>query len=163
MNKDIYPFQNLEESKVYLFVSEGVCGKIAKGVLIRPIPEALSYGFTPAFNLGFGDIVATRDEWILDHAIRSGNGDMSKVIATVAQIGIDFLRKHPGSALSFKGYIDAKSAQQNSNPRNSLYQRGINSNWAELSAEFDFWGIKEGQVQAYAVGCWYDQILVKHR
>ncbi|WP_143061663.1 hypothetical protein [Dyadobacter sp. SG02] len=60
MNKDIYLFQNLEESKVYLFISEGVRGKIAKGVLIRPIPEALSYGFGPRREARTGTGVCCR-------------------------------------------------------------------------------------------------------
>ena len=161
MNKDIYPFRNVIDDFVYLFVSEGIHGTIDKGVLIDPIPDNLSYWFKSTYNLGFGDVVISENGWGLNDNVRSGNGDMPKVIATVARIAIDFLTSHPSSVLSFQGYIDSKSAEQGKNHRNILYQRAINSNWNELSIKFSFWGVKEGQIEEYVVSQQYDQILVK--
>lgn len=161
MNKDFYPFQNLEDDMIYLFLSEGILGRIEKGVLIRPIPDEASFGFDFAFNLGFGDISTLGNNWFLDDSVRSGNGDMPKVIATVAQIAMDFLHKHPESVLSFQGYIDLKSSIKGKNHRNILYQRAINSNWAELSLNFNFWGVTSGRVEKYSTGNQYDQIFVR--
>ncbi|MCF0070629.1 hypothetical protein LZD49_09110 [Dyadobacter sp. CY261] len=161
MNKDIYPFFNLEEDFIYAFVSEGIRGKILKAVLISPLPYHPEQHFNPLFNLGFGDFIELDDEWMLDDSVRSGNGDMPKVIATVARIAMEFLRKHLEYALSFQGYNDQKSIRHGKNHRNMLYQRGINSNWSELSAHLTFWGDKAGHVEEYVVGNQYDQILVK--
>ena len=161
MNKDTYPFQTIIDDFVYLFVSDGVHGTIDKGVLIEPIPDDVSPLFKSIYNLGFGDLVIFENQWKLDNAVRSGNGDMPKVIATVARIAMDFLEKHPESTLSFQGYMDSKSTQRGSNHRNLLYQRAINSNWSLLSARFDFWGVNAGQIEEYVIGRIYDQILVK--
>lgn len=161
MNKDIYQFQNIGEDSFYVFVSEGIHGKIEKAVLISPLSDELGEYFYPLFNLAFGDLVVLQGSLILDDSVRTGNGDMSKVIATVAAIVTDFLSKHPNSTLSFQGYIDQKSARMGKNQRNMLYQRGINSNWKELSEELRFWGINAGKFERYNPENTYDRILVK--
>ncbi|SEJ12591.1 hypothetical protein SAMN05216327_106212 [Dyadobacter sp. SG02] len=160
MDKDCYKFVVGQDDFTYIFISEGVKGKIAKGVLISPLPAASVYPFSSVYNLGFGDFVNFDRKWIIDDSVRSGNGDMPKVIATVARIAMDFLTKNPDSVLSFEGYMDEKSALHGRNHRNVLYQRAINSNWAELSEEFRFWGVQEGKFEEYSVGTHYDQILV---
>lgn len=163
MNKDIYPFQNIEGDFIYIFISEGIHGEILKVVLITPLPDDLGNDFKPQYNLGFGDLFDIGEGWIVNDAVRSGNGDMPKVIATVAKIGMEFLDKHPGATLSFVGYVDQKSALQGKNHRNILYQRGINSNWSELSIQYNFWGVKEGRIERYVAGRQYDRILIKHK
>lgn len=161
MNKDIYQFLSIGEDSLYVFVSEGIHGKIEKAVLISPLSDELDEYFYPLYNLAFGDLVVFEGSLILDDSVRTGNGDMSKVIATVAAIVMDFLSKHPYSTLSFQGYIDQKSARLGKNQRNILYQRGINSNWKELSDELRFWGINAGEFEKYDPESTYDRILVK--
>lgn len=161
MNKDIYQIQSVEEDTLYVFVSEGIRGKISKIVLISPLSDDLDEYFYPLFNLAFGDLVAFEDKWTLDDSIRSGNGDMPKVIATVATIAMDFLRKYPRCSLSFQGYVDRKSVLRGKNQRNMLYQRGIDSNWGDLSDKFRFWGVKAGKFEKYTPGTVYDRILIK--
>ncbi len=163
MNKDSYPFQSIEEDFIYFFISEGIHGKIQKVVSITPLHDDLGNHFKPQYNLGFGDLVGINDEWIISDAVRSGNGDMSKVIATVARIEMEFLNKHPEATLSFVGYLDEKSALQGKNHRNILYQRGISSNWSELSTYYNFWGVKEGRIEQYIADRQYDRILIKHK
>ncbi|SDE04676.1 hypothetical protein SAMN04487996_103195 [Dyadobacter soli] len=163
MNKDTYPFRTIIDDFVYLFVSEGIHGIIDKGVLIEAIPEDKRYWFKSCYNLGLGDVTISENGWKLDDSVRSGNGDMPKIIATVARIAMDFLTKPPNSTLSFQGYLGSKSARQGKNHRNILYQRAINSNWEALSAEFSFWGVNAGQIEEYVVGKVYDQIFVKYR
>ncbi|MGV3602539.1 MAG: DUF6934 family protein [Dyadobacter fermentans] len=161
--KNVYPYRSVKDDFVYLFVSEGIHGAIEKGVLIEAIPDDGCYWFESTFNLGFGDVAFSEEGWELDDTVRTGNGDMPEVIGTVIRIAMDFLSKYPTATLSFQGYIDSKSVQQGKNHRNILYQRAINSNWEALSAQFDFWGVKGGQIEPYMVGYQYDQILVKHK
>ena len=160
MNKDIYPFYQAEDNSLYFFISKGIHGDIQKVVSINKIPNGSDYPSESAYNLGFGDVVAVYGGWSLDDSPRSGNGDMPKVIATVARIAIEFLREHPESLLSLEGYMDEKSTMQGKNQRNILYQRAINSNWLQLSAEFRFWGVNSGKIVDYIVGNQYDRILV---
>ncbi|SDE04761.1 hypothetical protein SAMN04487996_103197 [Dyadobacter soli] len=163
MNKDIYPFYQAEDDFLYFFVSSGIKGDIQKAVVISDVPDSSNYPSDSVYNLGFGDVVAVSSSWILDDSPRSGNGDMPKVIATVALIAMDFLREHPWALLSLEGYVDEKSALQGKNHRNILYQRAIDSNWAELSTEFRFWGVKSGKTEDYIVGNQYDRILVNFK
>jgi len=121
MNRDIYPFQSIEEGSLYVFSSEGIQGKIKKAVLISPLFDDLTEFFNPLFNLAFGDLAVSKNGWILDDSVRTGNGDMPKVIATVVAIALDFLDRNPYRTLSFQGYIDHKSALLGKNQRNMLY------------------------------------------
>jgi hypothetical protein len=163
MNKDIYPFYQVEDDSLYFFISKGIHGDIQKAVSINEISDNLDYPSDLVYNLGFGDVLTFHGGWTLDDSPRSGNGDMSKVIATVARIAMEFLREHPESLLSLEGYIDEKSAKQGKNQRNILYQRAIESNWVQLSAEFQFWGVKSGKITDYIVGNQYDRILVNRK
>ena len=121
MNRDIYPFQSIEEGSLYVFSSEGIQGKIKKAVLISPLFDDLTEFFNPLFNLAFGDLAVSKNGWILDDSVRTRNGDMPKVIATVVAIALDFLDRNPYRTLSFQGYIDHKSALLGKNQRNMLY------------------------------------------
>lgn len=163
MNKDIYPFYQAENDSLYFFISKGIHGDIQKVVSISKIPDRFGYPSDSAYNLGFGDVVTSSRGWTVDDSPRSGNGDMPKVIATVARIAIEFLREHPESSLSLEGYIDEKSAIQGKNQRNILYQRAIDSNWVQLSTEFRFWGVRSGEIVDYIIGNQYDRILVKYK
>ena len=163
MNKDIYTFYYDEDYSLYFFISMGIHGHIQKVVSISRIPDNSDYPSTPAYNLGFGDVVTFSGGWALDGSPRTGNGDMAKVIATVARIAMDFLREHPESLLSLEGYMDEKSAVRGKNQRNILYQRVIDSNWVQLSSEFRFWGVKSGEISEYIIGNQYDKILVNRK
>ncbi|PSL26036.1 DUF6934 family protein [Dyadobacter jiangsuensis] len=160
MNKDCYQFSKRSDGFTYTFISEGIRGRIVKGVLISPLYSAFTYPFSSVYNLAFGDLVPFHDTWMLDDSVRSGNGDMPKVIATVVRIAMDFLVRNHNSILSFEGYMDEKSVLRGKNHRNLLYQRAINSNWAELSKDFKFWGASGRKIDSYSVGIAYDTILV---
>lgn len=163
MNKDIYPFYQAEDDSLYFFVSRGVHGDIQKVVSINKIPDNPDYPSESVYNLGFGDVITVAGGWTIDDSPRSGNGDMSKVIATVARIAMEFLRENPESLLSLEGYMDEKSTMQGKNQRNILYQRAIDSNWVQLSSEFRFWGTRSGEISDYIVGNQYDKILVNRK
>lgn len=161
MNRPTYPFYNTIDGFEYFFISDGVQGKILKGISIIRMPNEFSDSFSPIYNLAFGDVKNTVNGWKIDDSIRTGNGDMPKVIATVAMIAIDFLTGNKGATLSFQGYIDDKSLAIGKNQRNILYQRSINSNWEELCPNFSFWGLKENALEEYSTGSQYERILIK--
>jgi hypothetical protein len=100
MNKDIYHFYQVEDAlsllcsaRVFTGYSKGVSQstRYRKLYLTDYTPDILQSGISATYSY-------SRDEWTLDHASRSGNGDMSKVIATVAQNRNRFFGSIPGSA-----------------------------------------------------------------
>lgn len=164
MNKEVYPVYSVPGARVFRFDSEGPHGKIRKMVVIDPLENAFAR-LMPGeyYNLAFGDLKTENGIWELDDSKRSNNGDMPKVVATVAQIAIDFLRKNCGATLYFTGYLDSKSIKAGQNQRNILYQRAIDSNWEFLSAEFVVKGIKAKEPVDYIRGQQYDAILISRK
>jgi hypothetical protein len=99
----------------------------------------------------------------MDDGARTNNGDMSKVIATVARIAIDFLCENRKAVLYFKGYPDSKSTNPARNQRNMLYQRAINSNWEFLSRTFVIKGFNSEEYVDYVRGQPFDAILISRK
>lgn len=99
----------------------------------------------------------------MDDSIRTNNGDMPKVLATVIQIAMFFMEENPGATLIFEGYMDSKSTELGRNQRNILYQRAINSNWDQLNSAFDIAGVRKHQREQYIPGENYDAILIMHK
>ncbi|SEJ12625.1 hypothetical protein SAMN05216327_106214 [Dyadobacter sp. SG02] len=121
----------------------------------------LNVGHYELYNLGFGDLKIRNNEWILDDSTRTNNGDMSKVIATVVQIAVLFLREHKDAILFFQGYWDSKSIKGGRNQRNLLYQRAIESNWEDFTNEFVIRGVISSKIIDYVNGDTYDEILIR--
>jgi hypothetical protein len=93
---------------------------ITKIVLFTKIKNRL-------WNLGFGDKI--EDDW--DDEIISNNGDLIKVIATVAAIANDFSEKWPSRAI-FIDPVDEK--------RKSLYNIVFKRNQSEIEQTFQILG-----------------------
>ncbi|HZE84352.1 MAG TPA: hypothetical protein VE035_08575 [Puia sp.] len=108
-----YPVAASDDYCTYLFSSEGIRGKIAKGVIYSRIERNL-------FNLGFGDWNEEHQE--LDDSNRSNNGDRDKVLATVAFTVFDFTNKYPDAQIIAEGSTSA---------RTRLYQMAIADNLLE--------------------------------
>ena len=161
MDKEIYSIHYVPGTYVFTFDSEGIHGKIRKIVTIDRIDEPF-VDLIPGhyYNLAFGDLKIENGFWEMDDGARTNNGDMSKVIATVAQIAIDFLCKNREAVLFFKGYPDSKSVKPGRNQRNMLYQRVINSNWEFLSGKFVIKGFNSEEYADYARGQPFDAILI---
>ncbi|SDE04847.1 hypothetical protein SAMN04487996_103199 [Dyadobacter soli] len=161
MDRTTYPIHSTNDGFEYLFISEGIRGNILKGISIEYIPDDQPHFLRPIYNLAFGDAKLVGDNWALNDSVRSGNGDMPKVIATVVKVAVEFLTRHKNATLSFQGYLDEKSLAMGKNQRNILYQRAIDSNWDELSVKFCFWGAKTGKFEEYSIGNQHERILVK--
>ena len=76
------------------------------------------------FNLGFGDL--SEDGTIDDH-VRSNNGDLISVLATVIQIVKTFLAEHPSATVFFVGSTPNRTA---------LYRRILRTYYQTFSNEF---------------------------
>lgn len=164
MNAEFYEYNTSETGNTYSFVSKGRNGDIPKVVLIRQIPNfILGTESKKLYNLGFGDIAMQGNKALLDDSIRSNNGDMPKVIATVLRIAIGFMTDNPDALLLFQGYADGKTTADGRNQRNVLYQRVIESNWDELNPSYRIYGVKENQRVEYAHRGCFDAILITSR
>lgn len=164
MNKETYAFDRSETGHEYLFVSTGQLGNILKMVSISPIWDNSAFSDTTTlFNLAFGDVITINNQSKMDDSIRTNNGDMPKVLATVIQIAMFFMEENPGATLIFEGYMDSKSTELGRNQRNILYQRAINSNWDQLNSAFDIAGVRKHQREQYIPGENYDAILIMHK
>ncbi|OJV20073.1 MAG: hypothetical protein BGO21_11855 [Dyadobacter sp. 50-39] len=161
MDRETYTFYTTADGVGYFFISEGSRGKILKGVSIKPLPNAAPDFLRPIYNLAFGDARKTTNGWTLDHSVRSGNGDMPRIIATVVQIAMEFMAQNTRATLSFQGYADIKSLALGKNQRTILYQRVIDSHWSELAVNCNFWGAKNNEVAEYTVGNQYERILAR--
>ena len=111
-----YPYTR-QYAYQYTFVSQGK-ERIEKMVTFNstPIPNL--------FNLGFGDL--SEDGTIDDH-VRSNNGDLISVLATVIQIVKTFLAEHPSATVFFVGSTPNRTA---------LYRRILRTYYQTFSNEF---------------------------
>jgi hypothetical protein len=76
------------------------------------------------YNLGFGDLLP---DGTIDDKVNSNNGDIIKVLATVAQIVRDFTRQFPEIKIIFVG---------TTKERNRLYARILKMYYEEFREEF---------------------------
>jgi len=131
---------------VFEFVSDGPKGQIKK--LIQYSETNLK----DFFNLGFGD----KDERTgdIDDKVITNNGDSQKVLATVAATIYAFTDKYPDSWIYATG---------SNIIRTRLYRMGITNNLLEIQMDFDVYGLKENQWEAFEKGITYDAFLVKRK
>ncbi|MDP9076725.1 MAG: hypothetical protein M3O71_04815 [Bacteroidota bacterium] len=85
MNEDSYSFNKEPGIFYYEFFSDGPNGKIRKVVQFQQVS-----GNEDIYNLGFGDFNAELNE--VDDLSISNNLDTQKILATVANTVIDFMR-----------------------------------------------------------------------
>jgi hypothetical protein len=112
----------------YQFTSEGIKGSIEKIVQYSKLTIP---GIGTVYNLGFGDL--GEDGNVSDIA-NSNNGDMEKVLSTVANTIYDFLEHHPNQLIFAHGSTPV---------RTKLYQRKLMQMLKTISTEFDLYGLGE--------------------
>jgi hypothetical protein len=112
----------------YQFTSEGIKGSIEKIVQYSKLTIP---GVGTVYNLGFGDL--DEDGNVSDIA-NSNNGDMEKVLSTVANTVYDFLEHHPNQLVFAHGSTPI---------RTKLYQRKLIQMLKTISTEFDLYGLAE--------------------
>lgn len=118
MKEKFYPFRASEDYLFYYFESRSSERIIAKGVQFEQIGRS-------TYNLAFGDLDV---DGALDDLVISDNGDMQKVMATVAQVIVTFFGAYKSKQIYFTG---------SSTARTRLYRVILNREIANWSDVFD--------------------------
>lgn len=129
----------------YVFLSEGPKGKIKKVVAYTMIIEGI-------YNLGFGDW--DEEKMRIDDISRSSNGDMDKVLATVAFTVLDFIQSNPDAIIFIEGSSPA---------RTRLYQMKISDNWLEISGLICLYGYLDDDWVPFVPGRNYEAFQVRRK
>jgi hypothetical protein len=132
----------------YQFTSEGVNGSIQKIVQYSKLPIP---GIGIVYNLGFGDLM--EDGNVSDIA-NSNNGDMEKVLSTVASTVYDFLEHYPDQLIFAHGSTPI---------RTKLYQRKLTQMLQIISTEFDIYGLGEEGWEEFTQEEAYMAFLIKKK
>ncbi len=144
MNKPKYLYKTEDEFMIYEFVSEGSKGSIKKLI------EYTKTANENVFNLGFGDYDEITKS-INDLSV-TNNGDSLKVLATVASTVFAFIEKHPNAYILATGSTSV---------RTRLYRMGITNNLAEITEDFNVYGLTEiGIWEDFEVGEDYEAFLI---
>ncbi len=118
MHLDKYKVEISNSSTKFDFVSEGHLGKIQKSIKYEETQEGV-------YNLGFGDKHPITGE--IDDTIVTNNGDMTKILATVALSIYIFTEKNPNAWIYVTG---------SSQSRIRLYRMAINKYHEEIDEDF---------------------------
>lgn len=148
MNLERYNYFT-NDYRAYEFYSEGPKGSIRKLVIFTKVPDTEP----PIFNLAFGDAHPITGK--LNDAVISNNENRDIVLATVANTIATFC-DHYGNH-----YIYAEGSTPS---RTRLYQMGIAALWNDISTDFDVYGLKDNEWQAfkpYSIN--YEAFLVKRK
>lgn len=124
MLSNTYPLETDNSNAVFTFCSEGKNGAICKVILFEELDDEPG-----VFNLGFGDIDAQSGK--LDDQARSNNGDMDKVLSTVAVAILQFISKNQDAVIFAAGSTSA---------RNRLYSLMISRFWNIVNDVFEIQG-----------------------
>ena len=128
----------------YRFVSEGRHGRILKKVRFTPIRSSGIY------NLGFGDV--DPETGLVSDVRISDNGDTQKVLATVASIALDFLKRNPKATLYAEGSTPS---------RTRLYRMGLTRHLDEISQVLHVAGRTDEGWEVFQSGKKYNAFLAK--
>jgi hypothetical protein len=81
-------------------------------------------------------------------------GDRQKVLATVAVTVFAFTDKYLGAWIYATGSTKSRAR---------LYRIGLTNNLAEITENFELYGLRESQWQEFAKGVEYEAFLVRRR
>lgn len=129
MNYPKYIFTSSTDSMTFEFISNGTKGKIDKMIRYECIDEDKKI-----YNLCFGNKIVINEqtgELKIDDLAISNNGDLEKILATVAASAYVFAQSYPDRLIFFRG--STKS-------RTRLYRRAIFTAYDEISEKFDIFG-----------------------
>lgn len=135
MNSEQYPLSASTAKFEYAFVSSGATGIFPELIQYSLYPEWYRFqtwtGLTsqqPIFNLAFGPLGENGE---IDDLKVTNNGDMPKVISTVACSIIDFTNQYPNCLVTFVGSTSG---------RTYLYGRVLSENYFRFSEIFSIYG-----------------------
>ena len=156
MNVEKYITKSTVNNLVFTFESIGV-SSIKKIVIYSKIeyPEYIDLpSGAEVYNLGFGDFDEESGE--IDDKIESKNGDIEKVLATVANTANEFWEEYPDALLFFKG-----SQQLNEKPRRTrLYQMRLLKYMNEINKITYVYGLNNEQWEIFTPNKNYNAFLI---
>lgn len=145
MNIEPYSLGANDERTIYVFTSTGPKGEILKGVAYSLVDDEID-----TYNLGLGDLKDGK----LDDKSRTNNGDVDKVLRTVAETAIDFLQTYPTYKVSFLG---------NTDPKHRLYRRKISVYLEEIKEDYKVAGWKDNKWCDYEPDTDYERYLIANK
>ena len=119
---------------------------------IKKIIEFSETNIKDVYNLAFGDFDEKTQQ--ISDTIVTNNGEGLKVLATVASSVYAFTAKRPEAWVFATGSTDV---------RTRLYRMGLTNNLAEISKDFNVYGLKEDQWEDFLIGDDYEAFLVKRK
>jgi hypothetical protein len=102
------------------------------------------------YNVGFGVWNAIQKD--IDDKATIRNGDTDRILATVGQKALEFLRENPRANIAAMGSVLPGELAL----RTRKYQMGINAYYSELSAVCNIYGFKADKVDGKILGDWPD-------
>jgi hypothetical protein len=138
MQIEKYKTESTVDSLIYTFesVGERVIRKVVEYTKLNPIYVGLPID-TDVYNLAFGDWNDDISDY--EDTVESKNGDMEKVLATVANTALKFWEEYPEISIFFQG-----SFVSGENPsRTRLYQMKINLYFRKISEQVNIRGYGE--------------------
>lgn len=145
MNLPKYQYKASNNFLDYEFISTGPKGRIKKVVRFTFVDNG-------TFNLGFGDLDEQTGD--ISDTVITDNKDSSKILATVASTVYDFYDAYPDADVFAKGSTPA---------RTRLYRMGITNNWKQISTDFEVYGLRQKQWEAFQFRRDYDAFLIRQR
>ena len=136
-----YDYLAFSLNRAYLFESRGKKGVIVKQVKFTLIDKN-------RYNLGFGDL----KNGVLDGKIILGNGDLVKVMSTIALIIFDFLEHYPNAIIEVLP-VDEK--------RKKLYHTIFRRKYPELKGVFEIRGLVNKKFEAYQQDLLFDKFEIR--
>jgi hypothetical protein len=143
MIRESYPLISSNDQTIFNFTSIGSKGNIQKIITFSVIGDNL-------WNLGFGD--ASKTGWS-DSAI-SNNGDIFKVMETIAQAAIIFTASFPERQLIINP-VDSK--------RKALYNTIFKRKHQEILELFKITGILNNNLKNYDPNVNFDMFLIARK
>lgn len=137
-----YSYKINESFTDYEFISKGPKGSIKKVVRFTNIEANI-------YNLAFGDLIERNAE--MNDRVATNNNDSLKVLSTVAVIVKVFTKRYENVVVFAKGSTHA---------RTRLYRMGITNNWQAISADFEVFGLLNGEWLAFELRLDFEAFLI---
>lgn len=144
MDRPFYDFQIGAQARSFSFISEGP----------RTVAKQVIYAETTLpdfFNLALADIETDGSPNF--YSVRN-NGDLERIMATVAQTLLVFFRSHPRAKVAFTGSTPA---------RTRLYQIILAREMEAVAADFVLSGVKENTLEDFRPNRDYDGFVITLR
>ncbi|SDG98385.1 hypothetical protein SAMN04487996_12687 [Dyadobacter soli] len=144
MKEKFYPFEASEDYMYFWFESKSENRVVAKSVEFSKLGAQ-------TYNLAFGDVDENDD---LDDVVVSNNGDMPKVLATIAQIVIAFLGEYNDKHIYFTG---------SSRARTRLYRAVLTREIDNWSPIFEIRGVYDGRAIPFQSNIDFESFIIKRK